>query len=269
VTRSGEGLANDMRGDGAAGPPTCGPAAGHAGGSAPRAAVYQALTYGFSEPTADYVEALQSGTLVTFLHDAVAWLGADAALYDPALRSLTQAASALAAAGLDAAVRDAQVEHARLFTGPGRPAVMCYASQYLNADERGPRRLNGAAAAFAAAAYEAEGVAPVPAHRELADHATTELEFLFHLCRREEAAWAAGERDEALRLRRTLDGFVREHAGLWLPQFAAAAHAAAAREPYSGMADLLTVHLAVELGEDVVGHARRPARWRPEETWIA
>ena len=225
-----------------------------------RAAVYQALTYGFSEPTAGYVEALQSGKLVLFLHDAVAWLGADAALYDPALRSLTQAAASLAAAGLDAAVRDTRVEHARLFTGPGRPAVMCYASQYLDADERGPGRLNGAAAAFAAAAYEANGVAPATARRELADHATTELEFLFHLCRREEDAWAAGERDEALRLRRTLDRFLREHAGHWLPELATAVHAAAARPPYSGMADLLIVHLAVELGEDVVGDARRPAR---------
>jgi len=260
VTRIELRREDDARERGAAGSPAGEPAAYLADVCARRAAVYGALTNGFSEPTADSIQALAGGELVELLRDAVAWLGADAALYDPALRSLTQEASALAATGIDRALRDARVEHARLFSGPGRPAVMCYASQYLDADERGPGRLNGAAATFAAAAYKVEGVAPVAARRELADHATTELEFLFHLCRREEEAWRAGQRDEALRLRRTLDRFLREHAGHWLPEFAAAVHAAAARQPYSGMADLLIVHVAVELGEDVVGVARRPAR---------
>ena len=53
----------------------------------------------------------------------------------------------------------------------GRPCA-AYASQYLDARARpGARaRLNGAAAAYAAATYEAEGVAPADLPRELPDH---------------------------------------------------------------------------------------------------
>ena len=129
---------------------------------------------------------------------------------------------------------------------------MCYASQYLDADERGPGRLNGAAAVLAAAAYQADDVTPVAERRELADHVTVELEFLFHLCRREEHSWAAGERDEALRLRRVLDAFLREHASLWL-RGSRRPRAAGARGPFAGMAELLTTPMSWNLAR---------SRWR-------
>ncbi len=128
---------------------------------------------------------------------------------------------------------------------------MCYASQYLDADERRPGRLNGAAAAYAAAAYQAEGVAPADAPRELPDHVTIELEFLFYLCRREEQAWERGESDEALRLRRTLDAFLREHAGRFLTEFAAAVRAASSAGLYGALAELLATHVVAELGGPV------------------
>ena len=205
-----------------------------------RGAVYQALALGFREPTAAYLEALLSGELVEGLREAVAWLGDDASLYEPALSALSRMVPAAAELGSAAALRTLAVEYARLFTGPGRPAVMCYASQYLEAGENRPARLNGAAAAYAAAAYQAAGVAPVDSPRELPDHATIELEFLFHLCRREEESWEGGESDEALRLRRALDGFLREHAARFLTEFAVAVRAASSAELYRALADLLS-----------------------------
>ena len=176
------------------------------------------------------------------------WLGDDAALYGPALSALSRAAAELRSA---AALRALAVDYARLFTGPGRPAVMCYASQYLDLDDRRPARLNGAAAAYAAAAYQAAGVVPVEAPRELPDHVTIELEFLFYLCRREEQSWAGDDGDAALAWRRRLDAFLREHGALFLEGFAAAVRAAAAAGLYGALADLLAVHLAVELGGPV------------------
>ena len=155
--------------------------------------------------------------------------------YEAALATLARAASQVAAVGVAAALPGLQTDYARLFTGPGRPAVMCYASQYLDADGRGPARLNKNAAAVAAAAYKAEGVSPAAAHGELPDHVTTELEFLYHLCRREEHAWAAGAADEAARLRRSFDGFLGAHAGLWLPRVrGGGAHRRAARQSTPG-----------------------------------
>ena len=117
-----------------------------------------------------------------------------------------------------------------------------------------------APAARASAAYATEGVAAAPGRGEPADHITTELEFLHHLCRREAHAWVADDADEALRLRRSLDGLVREHASLWLTPFAAAVRAAAALDACAGMAELLTAHLAVELGDHVLDGARPGGR---------
>ncbi len=260
MRRHGQDDAVDSQDRETAGSPLGEPAVRLADECVRRAAVYEALTYGFSEPTAEYVRALARGEVVRFLSDAVTWLRADAAAYDPAFATLARAASSTAAAGVDAALCNLQVEYARLFTGPGRPAVMCYASEYLDADERGRGRLNHAAAAFAAAEYKAEGVSLAAARRDLPDHVTTELEFLFHLCRREERAWAAGKSDEAARLRRSQHGFLRGHAGLWLPRFAASVSSLAAQEAYSGMAELLSAHLVVELGEAAPNVATRPGK---------
>ncbi|HUK77809.1 MAG TPA: molecular chaperone TorD family protein [Thermoleophilia bacterium] len=241
----------------AAGPPQGGPAARPPKGKpgarladvcARRAAVYQALALGFGEPTLAYLTALADGELVDGLREAVAWLGPDAAAYEPAFAVLSQAGAAVARTGVAAAVGAAAVEHARLFTGPGRPAVPCYASQYLDAAPGRAPRLNEAAA-YAAAAYEAEGVVPADLPRELPDHVAIELEFLFHLCRREEAAWDAGDAAEATRLRRALDAFLREHAARFFAGFAGAVAAALPAALYAALAELLAVHAVVELGE--------------------
>ncbi len=233
---------------GAAGSPKGEPAARLADVCARRAAVYQALALGFAEPTAAYLAALTGGELVEGLGEAVAWLGTDAALYEPALAALVAAGSAVAEGEPDAALAALAVEHARLFTGPGRPAVRCYATQYLEPADDRPGRLNGAAAAYAAAAYAAEGVAAADAQPELPDHVAVELEFLYHLCRSEEAAWERDAADDALRLRRSLDAFLREHAARFFGEFAAAVHAAAPARLYAALADLLDAHVVAELG---------------------
>jgi TorA maturation chaperone TorD len=224
------------------------PAARLADICARRAAVYQALVLGFREPSEPYLAALAGGELVEGLREAVAWLGPDAVTYEPALTALEHARGQAAKLGVAAALRDLAVEHARLFTGPGHPAVMCYASQYLDGDGRASGRLNGAGAAAAPAAQQRPGVTTAPQPRELPDYMATELEFLFHLCRREEDAWVRGDGDVALGLRRALDRFLGEHASRWLPEFAAAVSAATAVELYPALADLLVAHLSAEFG---------------------
>ena len=237
----------------AAGSPSGEPAAHLADGCARRAAVFEVLTYGFSEPTLGFIEAFASGRTTALLKEAVVWPSPDADAYAAALTSLSGAAASMSAKGGLAALGDMQVEYARLFTGPGRTAVKCYASEYLDSDHNGRARLNGPAAVFAATAYAAEGATLVGRRGELPDHATVELEFLYHLCRREAQAWEARDISEALRLRCALDGFLRDHACAWLPSLAAAVLDATRLDFYSGMAELLNAHLTLELGEDVLG----------------
>ena len=242
-----------------AGPPLGGPATWLAEVCAGRAAVYEVLTLGFSEPSTALVEALASGEAVSLLRAAVGWLRGGAAPYEAALTRLAQACSQLAAAGSIASLGDLRIEYARLFTGPGRTAVMCYASEYLDASEQGPGRLNGSATDYAEALYKSEGASLVAARADLPDHMTIELEFLYLLCRREEAAWTAGDDVEAARLRRSLDAFLRRHAGLWMPRFAASVRALAEQGVYVALAELLTVHLAVEL-DSAPGDAASPGQ---------
>ena len=256
MRRPDQDAASVARPRAAAGPPHGGPAAALADVCAGRAAVYEVLTCGFSEPSDTHVEALASGEIVALLRDAVGWLGAGAALYEPALATLAEAGSKMSGALANSALRGLRVEYARLFTGPGRPAVMCYASEYLDSGDGGPGRLNTGAATAAEAAYRAEDVSLSSAGNDLPDLMTTELEFLYHLCRREEAAWAADDGDEVTRLRRSLDAFLRGHAGLWLPDFAASVRALAEHGVYVAMAELLTAHLMLELGHAA---SRRPA----------
>jgi len=247
VTGGHPDVTRDPGQGGAAGSPAGEPAARFADVCARRGVVYEALALGLGRPTEAYVATLGSGELTAGLREAVSWLGDDAARYEIAFDSLTRAGAAVFAAGMDAAHGALRVEHARLFTGPGRSAVRCYASQYLDANTRADR-VNTAAADFAAAAYRSEGVAPAEACGELPDHVTLELEFLYHLCRREEAAWEQGDAAEARRLRRVFDAFLRDHAASWLPEFARELRATGEGGLYIALAELLETHLATEQG---------------------
>jgi TorA maturation chaperone TorD len=77
-----------------------------------------------------------------------------------------------------------------------------------------------------------------------------ELEFLYELCRRETDQWRAGDLEAARDLRRDADIFLRAHPARWFGRFAAAVHRQSRHVLYHGLADLLTAHLAIDLGED-------------------
>jgi len=109
-------------------------------------------------------------------------------------------------------------------------------------------RLHGPATDAALAAYEAEGLVPRTSLGEPGDDIATELEFLAWLCSREEQQWIEVSTEEALRLRRSSDRFLREHCANWWPAFAEAVLAQARIPIYRGFAQLLAAHLAIELG---------------------
>jgi putative dimethyl sulfoxide reductase chaperone len=220
-----------------------------AGAARSRSTIYRGLAIGFTEPDEDLREALAgaappgTGILARTLTAAVEWLGSDAHVYGTALQTLT-------AAGADCPpLSELAAEHARLFTGPGRVAVDRFASQYL--DEPSPDgrpRLYGPATDAALAVYQAEGLGLRTCLHEPGDDIATELEFLAWLCSREEQQWIDGSTEEALRLRRTSDRFLREHCATWWPAFAEAVLAQTRTPIYRGLARLLAAHLAIELG---------------------
>jgi DMSO reductase family type II enzyme chaperone len=219
------------------------------------AAVYRALSLGFSEPDETLVQALVDGDLAGELRDAVDGLGAgeDCAA---AAREVERCAAAAAGARVGDVLRDLQAEYARLFTGPGRPAVACYESEYLEqprADGRG--RLGGLVAGAVESAYLRESVTIAAVRREPPDFVAVELEFLYVLHSREAEAWAAGDEARARRLHLASEQFLEEHAQRWLPAFAGAARAESRRPFYAALSGVLGCFLAAHRSR---GADRRP-----------
>lgn len=214
-----------------------------------RAAVYAALSVAFYLPTPDLVWELRSGSFGRGIGRSVAWLGPDADLYRAPIAELLEVEQALAGRPADEVLRELRVEHARLYTGPGRPSVPAFESEYLDGDGESPGRLNGPSTARVARWLRESGFGPAAGHRDLPDHIATELEFLHALALDEANLRSVGQSDEAAARRREVDRFLREHAGRWMPELARRTLAAEPHPFYRSMAALLGVHVAVERGD--------------------
>lgn len=214
-----------------------------------RAAVYGALSVGFYLPEPSLVWDVRSGSFAAAIESAVAWLGPDADRYRPFLDDLHELGHVLAAEPAPDVLHEFRVEHARLFTGPGRPEVGVFESEYLDRGGGEQGRLDGPSTRRVALWYRAAGFARAAAHHDLPDHVATELEFLHALAEQEAERRREGRADEASKLRRDTDRFLREHAGLWMPAFARATIAAHPQPFYGALAGLLAVHISTELGE--------------------
>ena len=215
-----------------------------------RAAVYAALSVAFYLPAPDLVWDLRSGSFGQGIARAVAWLGPDADLYRAAIGELLELERALAPRSADEVLHELRVEHARLYTGPGRPAVPAFESEYLDSSDgeaSGP--LNGTSTARVARWLRESGFGPAAGHRDLPDHVATELEFLHALALDESSLRIEGRSDEAAGRRREVDRFLREHAGRWMPEFARRTLAADPHPFYRSMVAVLAVHVAVERGD--------------------
>lgn len=208
------------------------------------AAVYGALSLGFSEPDAALLQGLLDGDLQGALREALEGLDG---WQDCAAAARVVEECAAAALSADTTLEELRAEYARLFTGPGRPAVACYESEYLEqprSDGRG--RLGGVVASAVEAAYRLEDVATAAGRREPPDFVAVELEFLYVLRGREAEAWAAGEAEEARRLHSASERFLADHAQRWLPAFAGAARTESRHRFYMALSGLLDGFLAAQ-----------------------
>lgn len=226
-----------------------------------RATVYAALSTGFYLPDEGLVWDLREGGFAHGIRAAVAWLGPDAAAYEPDLEDLHAISHALGSQQVDEVLRDLRVEHARLFTGPGRPDVPIFESEYVDPGDGVAGRLDGPSTVRVRRWYRSAGLERATSHRDLPDHVATELEFLHLLARREAEARQEGRIQDAHQLRRDTDRFLREHPAKWMPAFCRATLAAHPHPFYGALAGLLAIHLATELGENLE-RARFP--WQSE-----
>jgi TorA maturation chaperone TorD len=216
-----------------------------------RATVWAVLSAAYYLPDEQLVWDLREDRIAGRVEAAVQWLGPDAAPYSPALGEFHGLAVTLRARPIDEILRELKIEHARLFTGPGRPAVTPFETGYIDAEALGPNRLYGPSAAAVARWYRSFGLEKAQGHNDLPDYVATEFEFLYALAQREAAARLDGQEELARDLRRDTDRFMREHPARWIPAFTGAVHAATPHPVYAAFADMTRVHLATELGESL------------------
>lgn len=117
-------------------------------------------------------------------------------------------------AGSDAAVEQ---DYMTLFYGPQKLAAPPYESVYVS----GVRQLMGRAAAEVLSAYEKAGFRVKESYRNCPDHVAVELEFMAHLCAREqrqEPGVSLREAETAAVLQRE---FLGSHLSRWSPAFCA------------------------------------------------
>lgn len=138
----------------------------------------------------------------------------------------------------DADLGEARVEYTALFCSPHPDAPFPYESVYSTEE----RLLMRPSRDEVVAAYEEVGFMPAKGDGyEPEDHLSNELGFLAHLLA-EEAAAASGQQSRAGEdvqlLGEARRRFVADHAGAWLPRFAAEVRERASLPLYPALADL-------------------------------
>ncbi len=123
----------------------------------------------------------------------------------------------------------AAIAHAKLFLGPFEILVAPWGSFYLEDEPR----LMGPTSHYAARAYAEAGLAPGQKLKDMPDHVTHELEFMYFLAFSE-----ATTGDPVWAERQTR--FWHEHLGRWLPRFAEELENAAVHPFYQTLAVALS-----------------------------
>jgi TorA maturation chaperone TorD len=113
-------------------------------------------------------------------------------------------------------LRDAlEIEHTALFVmaklTKGRP----YESFYMDKDRKIGARVTINVDKF----YKSAGVSFTSAQDEIADYIAIELEFMYHMCKREEEAWKRRDKEHAVGYLKFQRDFITEHLGKWVNPF--------------------------------------------------
>lgn len=186
-----------------------------------RANVFRLLAFAFYDPTLEFIQQLVSGSYISELHGYYSDLVTHHNGGIEALERLKEYQSSLSGRATTELLKELKVEYARLFIGPGHPAVQPYETFYyekLKGDSQ-PLLMVSPAAMAVEKAYREAGIAMSKELREPPDHFAVELEFLFYLSKKESDAWAEGDNDAANKWHRCELAFIDGHLGRWGQRF--------------------------------------------------
>lgn len=216
-----------------------------------RSALYAEVANAFLDPNPELAQRLADGSLRAELGDLLDQIPMAASLRAStylALDSLATLSREVEASNLDAALHGLKVEFARLFLGPGRPAVSPYETLYgrRNKDTVATLMVSREAEGVSKS-YREAGVGLSASQHEPPDHFATECEFMCFLCAQEAESAAQQDVARASEWRRRQVTFLEEHLGRWQGPFLAAVENDARDEFYRVVARLAAAFLSADL----------------------
>lgn len=112
---------------------------------------------------------------------------------------------------------DLSIEYAKLFVGPYELKAPPYGSVYLDKE----RRVMGNSTMEVMEMYQEEGLSIDDEFKELPDHISVELEFMYYLIYNEVGALTKSEISKALKCMETQETFFNKFLKQWVPPFCA------------------------------------------------
>jgi len=125
------------------------------------------------------------------------------------------------------------IEYAKLFVGPFELKAPPYGSIYLDQG----RRVMGDSTLEVRKMFEEAGLSMDERFKELPDHISVELEFMYYLTHREVEALENSEMDKALSLKERGEVFLNRFLRQWVPPFCAKIKESTENEFYKALAD--------------------------------
>lgn len=173
---------------------------------------------------------------------------------------LCPSAAVHAAAMNEALVRHSDeellVEYARLFIGPYELLAPPYGSVYL--DEG--RSVMTDSTVETVRMYREEGLSMDDDFKELPDHITAQLEFMYYLVFKEVKALEKAESGTARQFREKQERFLKRFLGAWAPRFCGRIKDGTENAFYRSLADCLAVFIEHELRMIAAPEASKAAR---------
>ncbi len=143
---------------------------------------------------------------------------------------------------------DIAVVYAKLFVGPNELLAPPYGSVYLD----GEKRVMGDSTIEVIKMYEGQGLSMDSEFRNLPDHITVELEFMYYLIFKEVEALEKTEFDIALNFIKTQELFLDKFLKRWVKLFCDKIKEGTDNEFYTSLADCVSIFIGnARQGDDI------------------
>jgi TorA maturation chaperone TorD len=131
---------------------------------------------------------------------------------------------------------DLSVEHAKLFVGPFELKAPPYGSVYLDRE----KRVMGDSTMEVIKAYQEQGLSIDDEFKEVPDHISAELEFMYYLVHKELEALEKGDKKRALKWIEPQEAFFSTFLKPWVPPFCEKIKEGTDNEFYKSLADCVS-----------------------------